>query len=91
MCISCDTYGADHDGPTEPGIRSTPRVRRQFDRSFDAVVFDLPVLPVTYVGVRKSVIKAKQRELADALDYAILWGCVAACMALAVLTYILDF
>jgi hypothetical protein len=77
------------DTPTVPGAR--PCIRRALNRTFDDMAFDTPVNAVTYVGVRKSGIKAKQRELSDAIDYAIMWGCVAACMALAVLTYILDF
>ena len=52
--------------PTAPGFKVTPRVRRQFDRSFDAVVFDLPVVPVTYVGTRKvdrdADLKRRERE-----------------------------
>jgi len=93
MCISCEQYGADHDGPTEPGIIVKPSnlyVHRAFDQ-FDAVLYDCDIQPRSYIGVRKSAIKAKQRELSDAIDYALCWGCVAACMALAILTYILDF
>ena len=63
MCANCEIYGADHEMPTEPGFRAPPRIRRQFDRSFDAVVFDLPVVPVTYVGTRKSTLAARRREI----------------------------
>ena len=69
MCIKCEQFGADHDSPTEPGLRIAPRVRRQFDRSFDAVVFDLPVTPVTYVGTRKSTLAARRREITFNLGF----------------------
>lgn len=65
MCISCETYGADHDGPTEPGIVVKPsnlRVHRAFDQ-YDAIMFDAPILPLTYVGRRKSTILAERREI----------------------------
>ena len=50
--------------PTVPGLPVIPRVRRQFDRSFDAVAFDLPIVPVSYIGVRKSELTAYRRQTA---------------------------
>jgi len=68
--------------PTTPGFRAPPRVRRQFDRSFDAVVFDAPILPVRYVGTRKSVLKARNREITLNLWFSV----VIAFIGLAVIT-----
>lgn len=53
------------DRPTEPGPARLPsnlRVHRAFDQ-FDAIMFDAPILPLTYVGVRKSTLAARQREV----------------------------
>jgi hypothetical protein len=76
------------DTPTVPGAR--PCIRRALNRTFDDMAFDTPVNATMYVGTRKSTLRARRQELSDAIDYAILTGCVAACMALAILTYILD-
>jgi len=63
MCVNCEIYGADHDGPTEPGIKpSNLRVHRAFDQ-YDAIMFDAPILPLTYVGRRKSEVLAERREI----------------------------
>lgn len=88
MCANCETYGADHEMPTEPGLSVTPRIRRQFDRSFDAVVFDLPIVPVTYVGVRKSELNAYRRETTQMIKFGVfifLFG--AGLLALVELSY----
>jgi len=51
------------DTPTTPGRPlSNLRVHRAFDQ-FDAIMFDAPILPMSYVGVRKSQVKARNREI----------------------------
>lgn len=88
MCANCETYGADHDSPTEPGLRAKPSpivVRRSLDQ-FDAIMFDAPVLPLTYVGVRKS-----DRDWAERFENAALIGiCVAACLWTAAFMAVLN-
>lgn len=60
----------NEDLPTAPGLRVTPRVRRQFDRSFDSVAFDLPIIPVAYIGIRKSELTAYRRETTAMLKFS---------------------
>lgn len=48
------------DTPTTPGRPlSNLRVHRAFDQ-FDAIMFDAPILPMSYVGVRKSTLRARR-------------------------------
>ena len=47
--------------PTAPGLRvSNLRVHRAYGRTFDDMAFDTPINAVTYVGVRKSIHRARR-------------------------------
>ena len=49
------------DIPTVPGRPlSNLRIHRAYERTFDDMSFDLPVNAVTYVGVRKSTLRARR-------------------------------
>ena len=49
------------DTPTAPGLRAFP-IRRAYGRTFDDMSFDTPINAVTYVGTRKSAVKARRFE-----------------------------
>lgn len=73
------------DTPTTPGLRPVI-IRRAFDRNFDDLVFDLPVRPTTFVGVRKS-----DKLWAERFENALLIGvCVLACLWTAAFMAVLN-
>lgn len=86
MCSKCEEFGADHEMPTEPGLRAKPvLVHRSLDQ-FEAVLFDAPILPMTYVGVRKS-----DRDWAQRFENVVLVGvCVVACLWTAAFMAVLN-
>jgi len=49
------------DIPTVPGRPlSNLRIHRAYERTFEDMAFDRPVNAVTYVGVRKSTLRARR-------------------------------
>ena len=84
MCIKCDQYGADHDSPTEPGLSvSDLRFVRKFEPTMDELLFDAPIVSVTYVGRRKSQVLAERREI----KFNLALSAVAAVALVAVLVF----